>query len=217
MPRPIWLYAAVLAALFCAPAASAHVTVNPSQWEAGGFARFAIRVPTERPDAVTTRVQVKLPDGVFFVAFQPKAGWTRKVTMTKLREPVEVSGERIGERVDTVTWSGGRIRPGEFDEFGISARMPDSPGRELVFPAVQTYSSGEVVRWIGPPDAEEPAPRVKLTETAEGTATTPRPSPPIREGGDVGAVEIIALVLGAAGLAAGLVALIAGRRLRPGP
>ena len=36
---------AVVAALLAAQAASAHVTVNPNEWEAGGFARFAVRVP----------------------------------------------------------------------------------------------------------------------------------------------------------------------------
>jgi hypothetical protein len=32
--------------------------------------------------------------------------------------------------------------------------MPERAGTELVFPAVQTYPSGEVVCWIEPPDAE---------------------------------------------------------------
>ncbi len=32
------------------PAASAHVTVNPNEAEAGSFSRFAIRVPNERPE-----------------------------------------------------------------------------------------------------------------------------------------------------------------------
>jgi hypothetical protein len=52
---------------------------------------------------------------------------------------------------------GGRRDPaGRVQEFGFSARLPDQPST-LEFPALQTYSSGEVVRWIGPPDSEEPA------------------------------------------------------------
>ena len=66
-------------ALVLAATAPAHVTVNPPEWEAEGFARFAIRVPSERPDASTTKIRMKLPEGVFFVSFQPKPGWaTRK-------------------------------------------------------------------------------------------------------------------------------------------
>jgi uncharacterized protein YcnI len=210
--------AAAAAALALAATASAHVTLNPPEWEAEGFARFAIRVPTERPDASTTKVVVKLPEGVFFVSFQPKPGWKREVKMAKLDEPVDLFGDKVTERVDTVTWSGGRIRPGEFDEFGISLRMP-SEGEELVFAAVQTYSSGEVVRWIGEPDAEQPAPRVKVLPAAEeegAAAATPAATPaaPARgedDGGD-DTLAIVALVCGVAGLAAGLGALLLTRR-----
>lgn len=217
----IAMAAVTAAALGLAGSASAHVTVNPPQWEAEGFARFAIRVPTERPDASTTKVSVKLPEGVFFVGFQPKPGWKREVKMAKLDEPVNLFGDEVTERVDTVTWSGGRIDPGEFDEFGMSARMPEEAGKELVFPAVQTYSSGEVVRWIGEPDAEQPAPRVKVLPAAAeedaGAAATPAASPapaaPAQdEGGGSDTLAIIALVCGAAGLAAGVAALASSRR-----
>src|SRR3712207_8629794 len=34
--------AALAALLVAAPIAAAHVTVNPGEWEAGGFARFAV-------------------------------------------------------------------------------------------------------------------------------------------------------------------------------
>ena len=41
--------------------------------------------------------------------------------------------------------------------------MPAKKGTVLVFPSVQRYSTGETVRWIGGPDADEPAPRVRVT------------------------------------------------------
>ena len=50
-----------LAALVVVPAASAHVTINPREWEAGGFARFALRVPNETPDAATTEDRRAVP------------------------------------------------------------------------------------------------------------------------------------------------------------
>ncbi len=166
-----------LGALVLVPAAGAHVTLNPNEVPADSFSRFAVRVPTERPDADTTKVVVQLPLGLFFVSFQPKPGWTRTVTMEKLDPPVDVFGEEQTERIATVTWEGGKIAPGEFDEFGMSAKVPNQAGQTLVFPAVQTYSSGEVVRWIGAPDADEPAPRVTLgakvaEEAAPVTETT---------------------------------------------
>ena len=220
--RPATAIAAAAVAALALPAvAAAHVTVNPPEWKAEGFARFAIRVPTERRDASTTKISVKLPEGVFFVSFQPKPGWKREVKMAKLDEPVDLLGDKVTERVDTVTWSGGRIMPGEFDEFGMSLRMPEQEGREIAFPAVQTYSSGEVVRWIGEPDAEQPAPRVKvLPAAAEGDAgaaaspaASPAPTPAAQEDdGGSDTLAIVALVCGIGGLAAGGAALAMSRR-----
>ena len=41
-------------------------------------------------------------------------------------------------------------------------------GEKLTFKALQTYEDGEVVRWIGPEDADEPAPVVTLTAADSG-------------------------------------------------
>ncbi len=64
-------------------------------------------------------------------------------------------------------WSGGGVEPGEFMEFGFSARMPEE-ATTLEFPAIQTYDSGEVIRWIRPADAEEPAARVQVLDIGAG-------------------------------------------------
>ena len=157
------------------PAASAHVTVNPRTVQADSFARFAVRVPDEAEDAQTVKITVQLPESVSFVSFQPKPGWKRSVTMVKLAKPItNDEGETVTERIATVTWEGGRIAPGEFDEFGLSAKVPAAQGK-LVFPTVQTYSNGDVVRWIGDPDSDTPAPRVIVTPRAgEAAAAAPR-------------------------------------------
>ena len=168
--------------------ARAHVTVQPPEAKAGSFARFVVRVPNERDNAATTKVEVQLPPGLEHVSFQPKAGWARAVSGT------------------TVTWEGGRIEPGEFDEFGFSARMPEQPGT-LEFPAVQTYSSGEVVRWIGPADADEPAGRVTvIAAEAEG----------VDDDEDDDEESDVDVVLGGIGVGLGAVALlVALTRRRP--
>jgi uncharacterized protein YcnI len=148
--------------------ALAHVTIQPTEAPTGSFFRFVVRVPNERDDAGTVRVEVDLPDNLTFVSFQPKDGWKRSVSMKTLEEPIEVFGEPVTEVIDTVTWeaAGPPIRPGEFDEFGFSARTPEEE-EDLAFPSIQVYSSGETVRWIGPPESEEPAPRVALVAAEE--------------------------------------------------
>jgi uncharacterized protein YcnI len=161
--------AATLAVTLLATAAQAHVTVQPEEAPAGAFFKFVVRVPNERDDAATTKVRVMFPENLIFTSFQPKEGWEREVKMKKLDEPIEAFGAQIDEVVGSVTWSGGTIAPGEFDEFGFSVRVPEEPG-ELEFSAFQTYSSGEVVRWVGAPDSEEPAALVDVIalEAEEG-------------------------------------------------
>jgi uncharacterized protein YcnI len=208
---------AVAAALLFASAAAAHVTLNPNEWEAGGFARFAVRVPNERDKADTFEVTVRFPQSIISAGFQPKPGWKRSIEMEPLDEPVEEEGEQITEHIASVTWSGGKLAPGEFEEFGVSFRVPETPGEDLVFPAIQTYSNGEVVRWIGPPDSETPAPTVAVLPPEEeegggqtGATTTTEAEPAAASGTadeDDNGLAIVALIVGIAALAAGLGAL----------
>jgi uncharacterized protein YcnI len=146
--------------------ALAHVTVQPNEAIVGSFARFVVRVPNERGNADTTRVEVEFPP-LAFVSFEDAVGWQREVEMRTLDEPLEVFGDEITEVVGTVAWSGGAIEPGEFAEFGFSARMPDQP-TTLEFPAIQTYDGGQVVRWIGSQDSEAPAAQVTNFDLGAG-------------------------------------------------
>jgi len=212
------LGAALTALLVLTPVAAAHVTLQPGEVPAGGFTRLDVRVPTERDDASTTKVAVQFPPGFTTVSTEPVPGWTAKVNRVKLAKPqVNDEGEKITDRVDTVTWTatGGQgIGPGQFQDFGLSLAIPDKAGSALTFKAVQTYSSGEVVRWIGPPDSESPAPQVKLTAAEDeggGAAPAAAQEPASRDGGGSDALSIIALIVGAAGLVAGLAALLRGR------
>lgn len=212
---------ATVATLITSQAAAAHVTLNPNEWEAGGFARFAVRVPNERDNADTTEVTVRFPQSIISASFQPIPGWERSIEMEPLDEPIEEEGEQITEHIASVTWTGGTIKPGEFEEFGISFRVPETPGEDLVFPAIQTYSNGEVVRWVEPPDAEAPAPIVTVLDpaeeeeaaggvTGETTATGEEgaaAAPTSSSDDDGNGLAIVALILGIAGLAAGLGAL----------
>jgi uncharacterized protein len=219
--RSYILGVALAAPFVLAPMASAHVTLQPEEAPAGGFTRLDVRVPTERDNASTTKVDVQFPPGFLFVSTEPVPGWNSEITMRKLDKPVEQFGEQLTEEVDRVTFTadGEGIGPGQFQDFGLSLGVPDKAGSTLTFKAVQTYSNGEVVRWIGPPDAEEPAPQVKLT-AAEGEGAAAEPAaqqpqaPAAEEDDDSGSdtLSIIALIVGGLGLVAGLAALLTGRR-----
>ena len=223
--------AVIAAVALGAPAvAGAHVTLQPDSAPAGGFARLDVRVPNERDDAGTVKVAVQMPPGVATASYEPVPGWTVKVTRERLDEPIDVHGEAVTEQVSRVTWTGdpregGIIAPGQFQDFGLSLRVPDGEaGQKLTFKALQTYESGEVVRWIGPEDGDEPAPVVTLAAAEEEPEAAPAEAPGEPEpaaartadddGGSDG-LAIAALIVGAVGLAAGIAGLLAARRPRP--
>jgi periplasmic copper chaperone A len=211
------LLAVALAAPFAlAPLAAAHVTLQPEQAPAGGFTRLDVRVPNERDNASTTKVAVQMPPGFLFVSYEPVPGWDVDLTMRKLDEPVEQFGEQHTEEVGRITFTAdgeaSAIKAGQFQDFGLSLAVPEGrPGSKLTFRSLQTYSNGEVVRWIGPPDSDEPAPQVELTAAEGEAAAAPaeqQPAAAESDDDDSNTLAILALVVGAAGLAAGLTALL---------
>jgi hypothetical protein len=92
----------------------------------------------------------------------------------------------------------------------MSAKVPGKQG-VLVFPATQTYSNREVVRWIGAPDSDEPAPRVTLAAAAEKAAalapTETTAAAAAEDGDEDDDSDGLALGFGIAGLISGLAAL----------
>jgi uncharacterized protein YcnI len=233
--RPI-LAAAAAAALLLPAAAEAHVTVQPDTAPAGGFTRLDVRVPNERDDAGTVKVDVQMPPGIISASYEPVPGWDVEITRSKLDEPIDAGeGLEVGEQISRITWTGdgeqGIVEPGQFQDFGLSLRMPEGEaGDRLTFKALQTYEGGEVVRWIGPEDADEPAAVVTLEAGSAGgghgapagsaggaepeQGAAPAAAGTSSDDGGTDTLSIVALVVGALGLIAGLAALAAARRTR---
>ena len=114
-------------------------------------------------------MEVTLPvdHPLLFVSVQPVPGWTWKAETTKLAKPIKAFGSEHDEAISKITWSGGQIKPGEFQLFTVSAGPMPTDTKSLEFKAVQTYSNGETVRWIeatpkGGAEPEFPAPTLKL-------------------------------------------------------
>ena len=217
----IALAAATAAAALALPAAAqAHVTVNPREGTAGAFTKLDIRVPNERSNASTVKVQLQLPDGFAFASYEPRADWRVRVTRERLATPIQTEDGEITEGVKRMTWTGdgtglGRIAPGQFFEFPISVQIPESAaGKTLTFKAIQTYSNGEVVRWIGAPGSDTPAPTLTVAAAAAASGGGHGAAAPATESGDGGGtLGVIALIVGGVGLVAASVAIVVTRRV----
>ena len=89
-----------------------------------------------------------------------------------------------------------------------------------MFKAIQTYSNGDVVRWIGAEDSDHPAPHVTVAAASAGSghgSAAPAPATSANSGGDGGGsdtIGVIALIVGGIGLVAAAAALVITRRPR---
>jgi uncharacterized protein YcnI len=196
--------------------ASAHVTVNPKDATQGGYAKLAFRVPNEKDTASTIRLEIVIPTDrapIASVSTRPVPGWTVAVEKTTLATPLKVHDSEVAEVVSKLIWTADgeatRIRPNTFQEFEVSAGpLPEVD--QIAFKALQTYSDGDVVRWIDEgAEADRPAPVLKLARaTAAPAAPAPVNAAATEETGDDGADSSPALTLGIAGLVAGVAALV---------
>ncbi|CAL9509302.1 putative protein YcnI [Streptomyces sp. enrichment culture] len=220
----------------------AHVSVQPEGEAAkGGYAVVNFKVPNERDNASTTKLEVTFPTDhpLASVMPQPVQGWDVEVTKSKLDKPLEMHGKKIDEAVTKVTWTadGDGIEPGFFQKFPVSVGTLPEDADELVFKALQTYSNKEVVRWIevpqeGQEEPEHPAPVLALSEASEdshgasdddkaedgtGSAENTAAETTTASGsGDSGGTDTTARVLGGAGIVIGAAGVaygvLAGRR-----
>ena len=219
------LGATTLAVLGLAGPAAAHVTVNPKEETQGGYARVAFRVPNESDSASTTKLEVFLPQDapIASVSTMTVPGWSVAVTKAKPAKPLQgEGGTTISEVVTKLTWTASPaavIKAGQFHEFPVSLG-PLPATDKLVFKALQTYSDGNVVRWIDEPVAagaaepQSPAPVLTLKAAGAAPATSAAPAAVTSTGGATAADDDggsgLGVGLGLAGLLTGLAGLVLG-------
>jgi uncharacterized protein YcnI len=162
--------------------ASAHVTVHSGDAVQGGHAEIAFRVPTESDAASTVKVAVAFPTDtpIASVSVQTHPGWTYVVSEATLPTPLpDGHGGQITKVVGQIEWTAAgpdtAVKPGEYEVFRVAAGPLPKTDR-LIFKVVQTYSDGQVARWIDLPAAtggaepEHPAPVLSLAAAGRDVA-----------------------------------------------
>jgi periplasmic copper chaperone A len=234
--------AAALVLAAAAPA-FAHVTTDPDSAPQGGEITLGFPVPNEETNANNTVVEVDFPTTrpLLGVDPEPIPGWTAKVTETKLNPPVQTDDGPVSQAVSQIIWTaatGGGTPPGQFQEFHVLVQGLPKDTTQVVFKALQTYSDGNIVRWIDPVTAGQPAPDhptpiLTLTPASDSTgpttttagatvstATTAAPQVALNTSNlakkssvnNAQTIGIIGIIVGALGLLAAIVALVTRRR-----
>jgi uncharacterized protein len=198
MQRRIAALAVAAGALAVPAAAQAHVTVQPTSVPAGAETVLTVRVPNERDDASTVKVDVKLPPGFVSASWEAIPGWSVRAVKQKLSKPVQTDDGPIDEQVGEIVWTAADrkagIQPGEFRDFPLSVVIPGKAGQTLTFKALQTAAAG-----TGPRQQANPQPAPAAASTDSGSSDT---------------LSIVALIVGALGLVVAAVAVAMARGSR---
>ncbi|MDM5188177.1 DUF1775 domain-containing protein [Bacillus sp. DX4.1] len=142
--------------LFSLPV-SAHVTVKPATSGAGSWETYTIKIPVEK-DMPTTKITLKMPEGVEFQQYEPVPGW-------KVDEQKDASG-----KIKSVIWeaTGEGILPGQFQQFTFVAKNPDKT-QKAAWDAYQQYKGGDIVEWTGDEGADNPHSLTTITKSTSST------------------------------------------------
>lgn len=211
-------------ALSLAHPASAHVSASVTDASAGAFTVLTLSVPHGCEDSPTTRIEVQVPESVFSVTPTRNPYYDLEATIEQLDEPItDAHGNEITERTSTIAYTASTPLPdGQRDTFELSFQVPDAEGEVLAFPTIQTCEKGETAWTQVPTDGQDedeletPAPSITILpasgegqhgdEAAETTAASAEgDTEQASDGSDDGSSA-----LGWAGLAAGLLGLVAG-------
>ncbi|MFJ2241831.1 YcnI family protein [Streptomyces sp. NPDC087859] len=135
--------------------ASAHVRVFADGAKQGSPATLRFRVPSEKADATTVRIDVTLPKGVMSTAIPPASGWKQK----------ETSSPEGATQIMWTATAGHELKPDAHRYFDVQVG-PLPKKASIAFDVTQTYSDGTVVNWnepqSGTKEPEFPAPVLVL-------------------------------------------------------
>lgn len=168
--RARYLTCAALSALVLAPAAAAHITASPAEIPVGfGYTQFS--VPHGCDGSSTTKITIRIPEGIASVKPEVVAGWEIETTTGPLAQPVSVHGEEITEGVTEMSWTGGPLPDSQLQRFGVSFFASESLADQTSYwPIVQECEDG-MTRWIEIPvegEEEPPEPAAGIAFLASG-------------------------------------------------
>jgi uncharacterized protein YcnI len=182
--RAAVLGGAALTVVALAGPAFAHVTISPGDAAKGDSdVEITFRVPNEEDAATTTQLEVDFSTDkpITGVLPEPTPGWTAKVENVTLATPIKTDDGPVTQVVSKITWTGGQLPAGQYQGFRVMLGHVPDDADQLTFKALQTYSNGDVVRWIdtqqaGQPEPDHPAPVLKLTAASDGKSSAPSAS-----------------------------------------
>jgi uncharacterized protein YcnI len=156
--------AALALSIAVPPPAAAHITLETAEAAPNAWYRAVFRVPHGCGDAATTRITIRLPEGITAARPMPKPGWS--LTLTPRPGVPAPTGHGAVPEVGVISWEGGPLPNAHYDEFVIRFRTPNAPGQTVWIPVRQDCEGGRYTDWAETPApgqrAASPAPRLQI-------------------------------------------------------
>lgn len=155
---PTAVTAGVALAVLVAPAAQAHVHVDPSTTAAGSTAQLSFSFAHGCEGSPTTALEISVPDSIVSAVPNVHSGWS-------------INTEKTGDHVDTVRYTAlTPVADGLRDTVTVQVALPaTADGQTLAFPVRQVCETGET-NWAdiaaegqSEDDLELPAPTIEVT------------------------------------------------------
>ena len=204
--------AGVLLALAAPMSASAHVSASATSTAAGSYTVVTFAVPHGCDASATTKITIDIPESILSVTPTVNANWT----ISETKEPLESAVEDVTERDAQVIYTALTPLPdGQRDTFELSLKLPDGEAGDVVeFPVTQDCVEGQTL-WVG-----DEVPSVTLTAAVEGDghghgaaesdghADEHSDDSAHSADGSSAPVDVLARVLGIAGLVVGAIGIV---------
>lgn len=129
--------------LCSATLAQGHIVLAQPEAPAGSYYRATFKAGHGCDGSPINTITVRLPAGARGAKPMPKAGWTIERRLNKLPVPYTSHGKTITDDVSEITWRGGPLPEGFYDEFVLQVQLPETPG-PLWFKVKQVCEQGEV-------------------------------------------------------------------------
>ncbi len=155
--------------------AFSHATLETSEATINLSYKGVIRIAHGCSGSPTTRIKIKIPEGIMSVKPMPKSGWTLTTVKADYSQPYQNHGKTITQGVSEIIWTGGKLLDDHYDEFVFRSTISDrvQAGSTLYLPVIQTCEIGENA-WVETPSPTQdykslksPAPSLKIITTKD--------------------------------------------------
>jgi uncharacterized protein YcnI len=158
-----------LAAMLATTCASAHIGLENQKAEAGSYYKAVFKITHGCDGEPIRQIIVNIPEGVQGAKPMVKPGWTIEIERGRLPKPyTALHGRPVTEEVKQLRWTGGPLPNEHYDEFVVTAKLPDAPGK-LYWKVSQVCEKGRI-DWDEIPapgkkasDYKAPAAQMELT------------------------------------------------------